>query len=37
MSTIFKKLGKEFFARDAEIVARELLGKIFVQKIILFM
>lgn len=27
-----EKLGKEFFARDAEIVARELLGKIFVRK-----
>ena len=32
MSTIFKKLGKEFFSRDAEIVAKELLGKILIRK-----
>ena len=30
---MFKKLNKEFFSRDAEIVARELLGKILVRKI----
>lgn len=30
---MLKKLDKNFFSRDAEIVARELLGKIIVQKV----